>query len=131
MTSVFVETATLTASREGSLGCKQADASRSGIASAAQLIDAAHKGGAGFLRRSSISVDTKVYPNLAQAASGTGGSSGGGGASGQVVVYTLSYEQPAMVVGKLLGRPKYTHRNIITIKNEPFERAEGNASACG
>ncbi|MBR0650424.1 pilus assembly protein [Roseomonas terrae] len=78
----------------------------------------------GLLQQSHLVVTTTMWPGVAGAGTGTG--STGAGAGGQIISYTLSYEQPSITGGiatLLFGKDAFTHRAFLMVKNEPFENA--------
>lgn len=125
-----VENATLQGSRAGALGCLRPDGTRAGQASEGQILDAAHRAGGGLLKRESLRLTTSVFSSLANAGAGIGGVQGAAGTAGQTVSYTLTYDQPLILVGAAIGRTTYTHTGTITIKNEPFANGGANAQPC-
>lgn len=129
LTAVAMENATLKASRSGSLGCLQADGTRAGQVTEATLKAAAVEGGGGLLAARDLTLTASVYASLSGARSGSGGTAGSAGTGGQIVVYTLTYTRPYLLVGTLASLNSRNHTGTIIIKNEPF--AEGGASAAG
>lgn len=129
VTAIAMENAVLRASRVGSLGCLQADGTRSGQVGPTTLLAEAKDAGAGFLNDSSLKIAATAYSSLAQASARSGGASGAG-SGGQTVVYLLTYNSPLLFAGGLIGKPFYTHSGTITIRNEPFASGGAGAASC-
>lgn len=76
---------------------------------------------AGFLRASDLTVETRAFPDMAQAQTGAAGDPGAG-TGGQVVRYTFAYRRPFLtpVATLITGRAEHIHRVELLVQNEPF-----------
>jgi hypothetical protein len=77
----------------------------------------------GFLKAEHLTVSIASYGS----ASGLGGaSSAGAGGGGQIVTYTVTYEQPFLTgawINVIGGTASMIHSATIVVKNEPFDNA--------
>lgn len=79
----------------------------------------------GLLASSRVMVTATSYADPASYAAGAGQVSGSNGASGNIVVYSVSYDQPFLFLSALRGGVSgssysITHQATVIVQNEPY-----------
>ena len=112
------------AGRAGITGTKDVTGTAASAADRASAVRAAVLHGTGdFLQDGQLTISVQSYGSIADEAANKNGASGNG-ASGQYVVYSLTYVQPPFTgtfIAGLIGKSSFTYTSTVLVTNEPFQ----------